>query len=178
MVKQTWLRIETGYAATCLQNTPQSLLSSREKHLNHCLNHSSKWQIHCLDLSSKRLLTSLHGDDICPESSSSLLDLSFSSSTSKSTLIYELCFVIWFVPLCSSVYMHAQSCLTLCDPMDCSPPGFTVHEIFQARILEWVVIFFSRGSSWPRIESVSRALAGRFFTTRPPGKLDALLPIY
>ena len=34
----------------------------------------------------------------------------------------------------------AQSCLTLCDPMDCSPPGFTVHGILQARVLEWVAI--------------------------------------
>ena len=41
----------------------------------------------------------------------------------------------------------AQSCLTLCDPMDCSPPGFSVHGIFQARVLEWVAISFSRGSS-------------------------------
>ena len=43
-----------------------------------------------------------------------------------------------------------QSYLTLCGPMDCSPPGFSVHEIFQARILEWVTISFSRESSWPR----------------------------
>ena len=43
----------------------------------------------------------------------------------------------------------AQSCLTLCDPMDCSPPGSSVHEILQARILEGVAIPFSRGSSWP-----------------------------
>ena len=43
-----------------------------------------------------------------------------------------------------------QSCLTLCDHMDCSPPGFSVHGILQARILEWVAIPFSRGSSWPR----------------------------
>ena len=40
-----------------------------------------------------------------------------------------------------------QSCPTLCDPMDCSPPGSSVHEICQARILEWVVIPISRGSS-------------------------------
>ena len=38
-------------------------------------------------------------------------------------------------------------CLTLCDPMDCSPPGSSVHGILQARILEWVAIPFSRGSS-------------------------------
>ena len=44
----------------------------------------------------------------------------------------------------------AQSCPTLCDPVDCSLPGFSVHGIFQARILEWVTISFSRGSSRPR----------------------------
>ena len=41
----------------------------------------------------------------------------------------------------------AKSCLTLCNPMDCSPPGSSVHGILQARILEWVAIPFSRGSS-------------------------------
>ena len=40
-----------------------------------------------------------------------------------------------------------KSCLTLCDTMDCSPPGSSVHDVLQARILEWVAILFSRGSS-------------------------------
>ena len=44
----------------------------------------------------------------------------------------------------------AQSCLTLCDPMDCSRPGFSVHGIFQARILEWVAIPFLKRSYQPR----------------------------
>ena len=44
----------------------------------------------------------------------------------------------------------AQSCPTLCDPMDCSPPGSSVHGVFQARTLEWVATSFSRGSSWLR----------------------------
>ena len=44
----------------------------------------------------------------------------------------------------------AQSCPTLCDPMDCSLPGFSLHGILQARVLEWVAISFSRGSSRPR----------------------------
>ena len=44
----------------------------------------------------------------------------------------------------------AQSCPTLCDPMDCSLPGSTIHGIFQAIILDWVAISFSRRSSWPR----------------------------
>ena len=46
--------------------------------------------------------------------------------------------------------MHAQSCLTLCDPLDWSPPGSSVHGIHQARILEWASISYSRGSSQPR----------------------------
>ena len=46
--------------------------------------------------------------------------------------------------------VSAQSCLTLCDLMDCSSPGSSVHRIFQERILEWVAISSSRGSSWPR----------------------------
>ena len=58
----------------------------------------------------------------------------------------------------------AQSCPTLCDPMDCSPPGSSVHEIFQARILEWVAISFSRGSSQPRDWTQVSCTAGRFFT--------------
>ena len=46
--------------------------------------------------------------------------------------------------------VHARSCLTLCDPMDCSLLGFSVHGIFQARILEWVAISSSMGSCQPR----------------------------
>ena len=55
-------------------------------------------------------------------------------------------------PTCLMVMcmLVAQSCPTLCDPMDCSPPGFSVYGISQARILEWVAISFSRGSSQPR----------------------------
>ena len=47
------------------------------------------------------------------------------------------------------VSLVAQSCLTLCNPMDCSPPG-SVHAISQARVLEWVANSFSRGSLRPR----------------------------
>ena len=56
-----------------------------------------------------------------------------------------------------------QLCPTLCNPMDCSPPGSSVHGIFQARILEWVAIFFSRGSSWPKDWTWVSCTAGRFF---------------
>ena len=51
-----------------------------------------------------------------------------------------------------------QSCLTLSDPMDCSLPGSSVHGIFQARIVEWVAISFSRDLPDPRIEPRSPAL--------------------
>ena len=58
-----------------------------------------------------------------------------------------------------------QLCLTLCDSMDCSPPGSSVHEILQERTLEWVAIPFSRGSSQPRDRTQVSYIAGRFFTT-------------
>ena len=54
-----------------------------------------------------------------------------------------------------------------CDTMDCSPPGSSVHGIFQARILEWAAISSSRESSHPEIKPLSLALVGRFFTVEP-----------
>ena len=62
----------------------------------------------------------------------------------------------------------AQSCLTLCDPVDCSPPGSSVRGILQARILEWVVIPFSRRSSQPRDQTWVSCTAGRFCLSEPP----------
>ena len=58
----------------------------------------------------------------------------------------------------------AQWCLTLCDPMNCSLLGASVHGILQARVLEWVAIPFSRGSSQPRDWTQISHIAGRFFT--------------
>ena len=57
-----------------------------------------------------------------------------------------------------------QSCLTLCNGMECSPPGSSVHGILQARTLERVAISFSRGSSWPRDQTWVSWIAGIFFT--------------
>ena len=73
----------------------------------------------------------------------------------------------WVVIHC--IYMKsesevAQSCLALCDPMDCSLPGSTIHGIFQARILEWVAISFSRKSSHPRKWTWVSHIVGRCFT--------------
>ena len=58
----------------------------------------------------------------------------------------------------------AQSCLTLCDLMDYSLPGSSLHGIFQARILEWVTVAFSSGSSQPRYRTQISRTAGGFFT--------------
>ena len=58
----------------------------------------------------------------------------------------------------------------LCDPVDCSPPASTVRGILQARILEWVAISFSRGSSQPRDWIQVSCIAGRVLTSALPGK--------
>ena len=58
-----------------------------------------------------------------------------------------------------------QLCLTLCDPMSSSPPGSSVYGVLQARILEWVTISSSRGSSKPRGRTQVSCTAGRFITT-------------
>ena len=60
-----------------------------------------------------------------------------------------------------------QSCPTLCNPMDCSPAGSSVHGILQARILEWVAISFSRGSSQPRDRTRISCIEGRCFNLWP-----------
>ena len=68
---------------------------------------------------------------------------------------------------CACVLSHFSG-LLLCDLIDCSPPGSSVHEILQARILEWVAMPFSRDLPNPEIEPLSLmspALAGEFFTT-------------
>ena len=79
----------------------------------------------------------------------------------------------WLPSVASSVRMCVHSkllqlCLTLCNSMDCGPPGYSVHGIPQEKSLEWVAISYSRGSSQPRDQihiCYVSALAGRFFTT-------------
>ena len=67
---------------------------------------------------------------------------------------------------CLRTCMNAQllSCVWLCNPMDCSPPGSSVHEILQARILEWLVISSSRESFQPRDQTFISCIAGGCFT--------------
>ena len=73
--------------------------------------------------------------------------------------------------VCVCLRTHARMCVivtqlypTLCHPMDCSPPGSSVHGILQARILEWIVIPFSRGSSQSKDQTLVSCIAGRLFT--------------
>ena len=76
-------------------------------------------------------------------------------------------------PPSSCVYVFVLSLshiLLFCNPMNCSPPGSSVHGISQARIQEWVAISFSRRSSWLRDHTWVSCLAGGFFTTEPTGK--------
>ena len=65
---------------------------------------------------------------------------------------------------CAVLCLVAQLCPTLCDPMDCNLSGSSVHGIFQARILEWVAMPSSRGSSQFRNQTGVSSFAGGFFT--------------
>ena len=106
--------------------------------------------------------------------------LCLSGRKNKKVMLFFFClhfFLIGFILLeqfrftakCFFVYKLvlsevAQSCLTLCDPMDCSLPGSSVHGIFQATVLEWTAISFSRGSSQPRDRTRVSCIVDRCFT--------------
>ena len=71
-----------------------------------------------------------------------------------------------------------QSYLIRCDPMNCSPPDSSVHRILQARILEWVAILFSTGSSWSGDQTRVSHIAGRLFILSQPGNPFTFTPIH
>ena len=73
----------------------------------------------------------------------------------------DSCLLSTSVCVCVCVLV-AQSCPTLCHPLDCSPPGFSAHGIFQTRIMEWVAISSSRESSRPRDETCVSCIARQF----------------
>ena len=83
-------------------------------------------------------------------------------------------YILDISPLLNKVKLKvAHLCLTLCDPLDCSPPGSSVHEVFQARVLEWAAISFSRGSPNPGTEPaspMSPALQADSLPSEPSGK--------
>ena len=72
--------------------------------------------------------------------------------------------------ICAVLCLVVQSCLTLCNPMDCSPPGSSVHGIRQAKILEWLAMPSSRGLPKPGIKPRSPTLQADSLPCEPPGK--------
>ena len=82
-------------------------------------------------------------------------------------------------PLCgfSNTSEVVQSCPTLCDPMDCSLPASSIHGIFQARVLEWVAISFSRGLPDPGLKPRSPTLQAAALPSEPLGKLQSQIPV-
>ena len=101
--------------------------------------------------------------------------ISFSSGFSlprvrtRVACIVDRHFTVWATrEVLKSESEFAQSCLTLCNSVDCSPPGPSIHGILQARILEWVAISFSRGSSRPRDRTWVSHIAGRRFNLWAP----------
>ena len=102
-----------------------------------------------------------------PSLPSLLLIFSFS-------FLYNVSVSAYFFPESESEV--AQSCPTLCDPMDCSLSGSSVHWIFQARVLEGIAISFSRGSSWPRNWTRVSYITGRRFTVWATRKIS--WPLY
>ena len=136
-----------GCAPTCSTTTP-------------CCPKCCKWTLtlSCLFWFLKVKLTNSEGKDFC---GGVLIQDNFVLTTAKCSLLYRNTsvrtseyFVIQFYKmapetktiLCrnKSESEVAQSCPTLCDPMGCSPPGSSIHGIFQARVLEWVAVSFSR----------------------------------
>ena len=101
----------------------------------------------------------------------STLAQSILKNTCNFMLYYQA--LLMYTCIIAGVHLFTQSCPTLCNLMDCSPPGSSVHGILSARLLEWVARYSSRGSSWPRdliwVSCVSYTEGG-FFTTVPPGK--------
>ena len=82
-----------------------------------------------------------------------------------------------YTPLSWKVILQMCACLLNCSdmsdslwPIGCIPPGSSVHEILQARILEWFAMPCSRRSPWPRDQTWDSCIAGRFFTTKPQRK--------
>ena len=92
--------------------------------------------------------------------------LKFCSLIRVPIFVVSVCQISYFLREAKSLYSVcvSQLYLTLCDPMDCSPPGSSLHGIFWARILEWIAISFSRRSSQPRDQTQVSCIAGRLFT--------------
>ena len=108
-------------------------------------------------------------------------NLKIQKRTRKTSCLFTLTrwyhFIYHYVKIKVKESEVAQSCPTLCDPMDCSLPDFSVYGIFQARVLEWGAISFSRGSSWPRDRTQVSCIAGRCVTLWDPSVINSPFPL-
>ena len=120
-----------------------------------------------------------------------LLCCSLSFSTFFSSIIIIIVIIILFYPVSNNKEIKcvpagfmqmtwkqccclvAKLCPIFCGLMDCSPPGSSIHEISQARILEWLPFPSPGHLPDPGLKPTSPGLAGRFFTSEPPGKLES-----
>ena len=108
-----------------------------------------------------------------PLGPSSLFFCTYFPTDTKYVLHVSFLLLNLFLQMCVCTKL-LQSCLTLCDPTDCSPPGSSVHGILQARIVEWAAIPFCRGSSQPRDQTHVSCTEGRFFTIWASRRVDSL----
>ena len=136
-----------------------------------CLNNQALWNFEKLVCTLKQHLLSSSTHQILVTT----IPLCFmNSALLDSTRYYHTVFVfLWLISFSvipsESESEVAQSCPTLCDPMYCSLPGFSLHGILQARVLEWVAISFSRGSSQPRYRTQVSRIPGRCYTLSHQG---------
>ena len=139
-----------------------------------CLKNPSFWYLYSVPSKTDLNSTSLWGSlKVCPHQKSGWKPNLLSVFSLCLRLYAHACFCLMFENLyylCLSCFIVidwvseiTQSCPTLCDPVDCSPSGSSIHGILQARILEWVAISFSRGSSQPRDRTRVSRIAGRHF---------------
>ena len=94
---------------------------------------------------------------------SSSIILNESGDNGKKYIKAVYCHLAYLTYMQSVCVLVSQSCPTVCDPIDCGPQCSSVHGILQARILEWVAIPFSKGSSWPRDWTQVSRIAGRLY---------------
>ena len=119
---------------------------------------SLSWKPASNDWNTKGWPFGFYWNNLEGSSSSRTPEVIFPTCSAEDSVVTALEYIL---PLCVLV---TQLCPTLCNPMDCSPPGSSVHGIFQARILEWVAMPLSRGSSLPRDWTQVSCIADRFFT--------------
>ena len=155
---------------------------AREEHRSSEKSTPQPLHSHALQGADPQLVTSHQGSSswdlgvLLLHVNSSILCLTFDSRLSCQSIIlasYKAHAKLYIKILISLFIPHrevAQSCPTLCNPVDCSPPGSSVHGILMARILEWVAISFSRGSSQPGIKPRSPTLQADALTSEPPEK--------